>query len=334
MRVWLALPPNHSENGGNWVSARRLAEGLEKFGVRAFLHDADEGHAVPDVHLVHAFHAYKAGSIVLPEVERRRCPFVITLTGTDMHHDLSRAQRRAAILAAFERSDAIVVMRASAREFIAAEYPQFLPKVHEIAPAFQLPEPCDVSLPIIKQPGETLVLLVAGIRAVKRPLLALQPIRKLRAEGYAVRLLIAGAEIDKTLVEQLQTEIEDEDGIVWLGEVDRATLSGLYHQADIMINTSLMEGVSNALLEGMSLGLTPLVSAIPGNLSVIEPEVDGLAFHDERDFTDQLKRLLDDPHLRHRLGRAAKQKVHREYSLDKELQAHIDLYRMLLETDG
>jgi glycosyltransferase involved in cell wall biosynthesis len=52
-----------------------------------------------------------------------------------------------------------------------------------------------------------------------------------------------------------------------------------YLQAsDVFISASRAEGMSNAMLEGLSCGLPALVTAIPGHLEVIEPGVNGQLF--------------------------------------------------------
>lgn len=64
------------------------------------------------------------------------------------------------------------------------------------------------------------------------------------------------------------------DRVVMLGYHDdpAAVLAG----ADVFTLTSRHEGLPISLLEGMALGLAPVVTAVGGNAEVVTPEVDGL----------------------------------------------------------
>ena len=329
MRLWLALPPNHPRKGGNWVSACRLAGELRDYGLEVFLEDADQDHSVPEVELIHAFHAYKAGLPALRAAERRNCPLVVTLTGTDLHENLKDLRTRESTRIVLEKAAAIVALRESARDEIEASWPALVDKTEVISPAVSLPEP-DFSLKLDIEDQDVVFLLVSGIRAVKRPWLPLEPLERLRKEGLPVRLLIAGAPMENEAVLRLQESLSGKDWAQWLGELERPVLSGLYRRAHILLNTSVSEGMSNALLEGMSLGLTPLVAAIDGNLSLVEPGRDGLIFEDEDQLEEKARMLIQDVELRQRLGAEAAAKIDRLFSRQIEGQAHLALYRRVL----
>jgi glycosyltransferase involved in cell wall biosynthesis len=101
---------------------------------------------------------------------------------------------------------------------------------------------------------------------------------------------------------------------------------------DIMVNSSFSEGgMSNAVLEAMSQGVAVLASDIEGNQSVIVDEVDGLLFTSEDDFERKAERLILDSDLRRRLGKQAKEKIEREFSREKEIDAYERFYRDLLD---
>jgi glycosyltransferase involved in cell wall biosynthesis len=88
--------------------------------------------------------------------------------------------------------------------------------------------------------------------------------------------------------------------------------------------------MANAVLEAMACRRAVLASDIEGNRSLIEPGVDGLLYRDAGDFAHQAERLIADPVLRARLGAAAQAKVAGRYPPERELEAHLALYRRLL----
>jgi glycosyltransferase involved in cell wall biosynthesis len=106
-------------------------------------------------------------------------------------------------------------------------------------------------------------------------------------------------------------------------------------QADIFVLPSRAEGLSNALLEAMSCALPVVVSKIPGNTDIVEHDKTGLLFTpgDPESLAQSLQALVNQSELRQRLGRAARQVIVENYSLDKIADQYIDLYQGLLMKD-
>jgi glycosyltransferase involved in cell wall biosynthesis len=69
-------------------------------------------------------------------------------------------------------------------------------------------------------------------------------------------------------------------------------------------------------LLSMAMGLPTACSAVGTNREVIQHGKNGLLAASERDWLDQLRRLIDDPCLRHALGAAARRTVEEGYSLE------------------
>jgi len=103
-------------------------------------------------------------------------------------------------------------------------------------------------------------------------------------------------------------------------------------QADIFVLPSRAEGMSNALLEAMSCGLPVVATRIPGNLELVEDQVNGLLCNvdDEESLANSLATLMEDASLRGRLGRAARRKVEASHSLKSVAEQYADLYRQLI----
>lgn len=87
------------------------------------------------------------------------------------------------------------------------------------------------------------------------------------------------------------------------------------------------EGQSNALLEAMVAETPVVVSDIPGNRDLIDPEVSGLMFTvgDRAAIARQARRLLDDPGLGPRLAHEAKRRV-QKLSVARMVERHAELY--------
>ncbi len=110
------------------------------------------------------------------------------------------------------------------------------------------------------------------------------------------------------LLEDLQQQaihLRIAERVDWYGHI--TTPQMFYEAADIFVLPSLYEGQSNALLEAMYAKMSVVVSDIPSHAELIDQEQNGLRFSldDPDSLTAALVRLIDDPHLRRRLGEAA-----------------------------
>ncbi|NEW91530.1 glycosyltransferase [Rhodopseudomonas sp. BR0M22] len=101
--------------------------------------------------------------------------------------------------------------------------------------------------------------------------------------------------------------------------------------SDIFVHASEIEGMSNAVLEAMTLGLPSVVVDAPG---VTECHREGeTGFIVERRpgaMVDPLLKLIDDINLRRKLGAAARLRVEREYSTEANAARYHALFRRLL----
>jgi glycosyltransferase involved in cell wall biosynthesis len=112
----------------------------------------------------------------------------------------------------------------------------------------------------------------------------------------------------------------------WL-ETERArnALAG----ATIFILPSHAEALPMALLEAMSWGLPVITTPVGGIPQVIENEVNGLLVPpgDVDAIAAAIARLMREPALRERLGKAARQTIERSYSLDASVERLVQIYR-------
>lgn len=146
----------------------------------------------------------------------------------------------------------------------------------------------------------------------------------------AVRLILVGDGPERANLEELAGHLGVAERTEFVGIVDDA--APYLSDADIFVLPSHAEGLSNALLEAMAFGIPAVVSNVPGNSDVVEHGRNGLVF-DVRDVSSlaaNLARLLDDPKLRARLARSARENVVNSYSLEAVAGRYIQLYEQLL----
>ena len=112
----------------------------------------------------------------------------------------------------------------------------------------------------------------------------------------------------------------------------RSELETLYPALDVFVLSSLREGSPNVLLEAMACGLPVIATRVGGVPELIDDEVEGLLIPpgDADALAGALRRLAGDPDLRFRLGKAARQRVERDLTLERMVAKHEALYERLL----
>ena len=89
------------------------------------------------------------------------------------------------------------------------------------------------------------------------------------------------------------------------------------------------EGQSNSVIEAMQAGVPVVASDIPGNRELVIDGVTGrvVPLGDRAEFARQSNVLLDDPDLAGQYGLAAQRRIETEFTVEKMVQSHADLYR-------
>lgn len=104
---------------------------------------------------------------------------------------------------------------------------------------------------------------------------------------------------------------------------------------DVLAMPSRLEGLGVAALEAMAMGL-PIVASNVGGLA--ECVVDGetgrlIPIEDAASLARALREIMDDPHLRRRMGEAGRRRAEQVFGRTAMIERHIALYRELLAKD-
>ncbi len=115
--------------------------------------------------------------------------------------------------------------------------------------------------------------------------------------------------------------------IRFLGFTHRAT--DLIQNADVVLSTSLWEGLPYALIESCALGVPIVASAVVGNNEVVIPNRNGFLFPVENPdaAVSMIQDVLGDPGLRARLSQGALEVYRNSFTLDKSVNRIASLYR-------
>lgn len=341
LRLALVTPHYLPAIRGNSITVKRIAAGQSERGTavevfaldRTTAEQALRGLRAFRPEVVHGFHATASGPLILEAGRALGIPTVVTLTGTDVNQDLDDPARGPRVRQVLEEAQAVVVFHEVIRRRVASRLPHVATKLHVIGQAVRcLAGEFDLRGCLGLGPEAVVFLQAAGIRRVKNIPSIIPALTTLQARHPHLRYVLAGPILEPEEGARVQDLLRRLPWAAYLGEVAHQGLCAMLGAVDVAINSSLSEGgMSNAVLEAMSTGVPALAADIEGNRTIVTDGEDGFLFASEAEFLDKAERLITDPALRARLGRQARQKIGTRYSPEAETDAHLRLYRSLLQ---
>jgi glycosyltransferase involved in cell wall biosynthesis len=157
-------------------------------------------------------------------------------------------------------------------------------------------------------------IFVGRLSPEKRLALTLQAFKRLLdqcANRESLHLSVIGDGPLRAELERTAAQLGIAHYVQWLGWLDRELLPEIYRDADCLLHTSSIEGMSNTVLEGMASGLPVISSDAPGNHGIVIDGENGLVF--PVDNVDALLRAMvsvtSDSNLLQRLGNASRSRA-------------------------
>lgn len=330
MKVVLVTPYYHQFRG-NTMTVQRISEGLRRLGIITEIVSIEENHfpPLPPADLVHGFNAYQFYRY-WTQRGTSSYPYLVTLTGTDLNHSLFQEQTKDAVIQSLNGAQAIHVFNKEARTLLCQEVPRIEHKTYLI-PQGIMDFP-DVQSHIEKEEGSFLFVLPAGIRRVKNVPSAISMLTPLYEREPRIRLWIVGPVLEEEEGNNVRKLIEQNSNwIRFFGQVPHPEMGGIYRHADVVLNTSLSEGQSTAILEAMAMGIPVLASDISGNRDIVSHGQTGFLYRDDYDFSQHVRHLMENVELRKKMGIAGQEYVQNHHSAGKEVQELAALYRHILQ---
>ena len=115
------------------------------------------------------------------------------------------------------------------------------------------------------------------------------------------------------------------------GYIAPKDLPAYYSMMDVFVHPSLRDGMPNALLEAMACERAVVATPVGGILDVVKDSETGLIVpaNDPQALSNAILTLLEDQPLRSRLSKSARELTQREFTLQKELDLNLNVYRSL-----
>lgn len=334
------VTPFHRQQRGNSLTSARLKTGLQNHGFNIDLLSLEENRIdfdlkkVPNLReyaLLHAFHGRYTGRWLAEQpVWPDDLPLILTTTGTDINYDIHGSEKSFVELA-WQAAERIVVFNQDFAEVISQSHPEFLPKLVTIPQGVYLPAGMTWNRSQLGYNDDDFIFfLSSGLRPVKNIGLALDALESVYSRHPQMRLLIIGADLNPDYSRIIRDRISKLPWANYLGEIAHQHTRGLIELVDVVINTSQAEGQPQAVLEAMSLAKPCIMTAVPGNLNIIESGREGFYARDASEFTRAAETFINDPEITKKMGLAARQLIEANFRLEQELTAYAALYHQLM----
>ncbi|KAM4746582.1 glycosyltransferase 1 domain-containing protein 1 isoform 2-T2 [Anableps anableps] len=293
-----------SPKTGNYTTAERIRSHIESAGHSCELRDVADFHSPSDVaHLVSqnppfegalAIHLFKAGRLLLD----LHLPFGVIFGGTDINEDVKDEQKR------------VVMEQVLLKARFAVAFTEKLKEEAEF---------------VLVSPSSKIYVQPQGIQTeVAEKFCWTEFLRssEWHCENLHNILIIIGPLVDPALTAKVKAVVKRATGVYLAQERSQRELHAAMKRCFAVINSSVSEGMSAAILEAMDLRVPVLARNIPGNAAVVKHGVTGLLFSSPQEFVHQSQRLLSDHKLRERVVRNGKLYVEEHHSVKQERETY------------
>ncbi|HWL64124.1 MAG TPA: glycosyltransferase family 4 protein [Steroidobacteraceae bacterium] len=176
-------------------------------------------------------------------------------------------------------------------------------------------------------PAAVVFIAVCRLAPVKNLQLMIRAFADASRSLPAARLVIVGDGPERGMLEQLAAGFQLGARISFLGF--RTDTDPLIRGADVMLLSSLSEGIPMSLLEAMTNGRAVIATEVGGVPALVEHGLNGLLVPagDEAAFSNAIQRLASDGALRKQMGNAGHARARGLFGMEKMVSAYEALYR-------
>src|SRR5881296_1640328 len=200
--------------------------------------------------------------------------------------------------------------------------------------------PCGVDTerfqPDGRRAGPPLIVCVARLVPFKRVELLLEACAILRRRGVEFQCAIVGDGPCRDELETARIRLDLARTVELAGAAEQARVLGWWRRATAAVLPSDSEGMPVSLMEAAACGVPAVAVAVGGIPELIDDGVTGFLTPpgDAGKLAAALERLLGDPDLGARLGVAARQRAQEHFSLARQVDCLVALWRTLVDEGG
>jgi predicted glycoside hydrolase/deacetylase ChbG (UPF0249 family) len=329
---------------GNSITAIRIQKILQSLNCNAFLYNSsyinkkfkDENCLKyltkliqkKKIHMIFGIHLWRSGRVInlLREKTLYRIPYILIASGTDANHFIHLEKESQEIKLAMRNCEKIISFNEEMIIAIQKIIPNFN---YEIIPqSVGISEPSDFSLrkKLNIDKDKKLTLFPSGIRNIKDPKFVLKELLEILEEKKDHYIVLIGAKLDLNLLDEIINYIkfnscEDISHRFIIHDVlSHQEFVNVLKESNLVINTSITEGMSNVLMESMYFGIPILARKNEGNLKLIEHNITGFIFSSPIEFKNLYDFIYNQENLHLKLNviKNAMDKIKQNFSMESE----------------
>ncbi len=178
---------------------------------------------------------------------------------------------------------------------------------------------------------EVPVLVYVGRLAPEKELRSLlEAFALLRETSPEAQLVLVGDGPERAMLEGEAGRLGLREAVRFAGRQPMDRVRQYLKLADVFVLVSRLEGFPCSLIEAMSTGLASVVSRIPANRQLVEDGVHGWsgAVGDANELAAAMRRLIENPESREKMGQAARQRILDHYSAEKIAERYEELFAL------
>lgn len=184
-----------------------------------------------------------------------------------------------------------------------------------------------------------LIFSIAQLVERKGMPVLVQSCKILDERGFDFQCIIAGDGPQRALLEQMIAECQIQDKVQLVGVVFQEQLLSYLNQADVFAlpcltaNNGDRDGIPVVLMEAMAMEIPTVSTDVSGIPELIQDGQSGLLVPEKAPvaLADAMERLLQDRALGARLGKNARQKVLREFDIEKNARRLVAVFEQYLK---
>jgi glycosyltransferase involved in cell wall biosynthesis len=324
LRILILTPTTFPAVTGNAMTVERWRGSLTRLGhtVKTLSSQNIDRHGLSyetisfRPQIIHAHHILKAGFLLLekpvPEAVRN-IPCVVSPAGTDIGEGQAPKKIPEIFLEVCRASGKIITQTPWIMKRIGELLPELEERIVYVPKAllWQGDEPANLREACGHRLEDFVFFLPAGIRPVKGNLECLKWLEKVHRKRPWIRAVFAGPALDDAYAARFEKEVFRLSAFArWIPRIPPAAMRSAYDSANVVLNASGSEGLSNTILEAIAAGRPVLASDIPGNRwPVLGNDKDkpcGCLFdlRNPEDFIRKAVNLVDDEGLQKELAAA------------------------------
>ena len=178
--------------------------------------------------------------------------------------------------------------------------------------------------------GKPMVTMISRIQKDKGVLEFVEAAKILRERGNKAQFQLAGDHDTNypSSISEKEINLWKEEGIIDLLGY-RKDINFLLENSHLVILPSYREGLPKVLLEAAASGRPVITSNVPGCRDAIKENITGMLVpvKEPKTLADKIEFLLDDRDLLKKMGKEARMLAEKEFSIEKVVNKHLDLYK-------